>query len=308
MLLTKHEVEFYDLLFPDGTLYKFNLNTTRFYWGVIGEGMPKATLRTQRSPFQDGVTVLGHRLEPRMLTMTLSRDSKDNFDYYSVRSDIINKFRLNRQTAEGVFEPSVLRKRLPNGDIRSINVFLDMGFLFQGDGINDFNGYRVTEVIRFFCPNPIYYDPTMIQTNILFSAAEDLVFPVQGPISFSGNIYTTDTITYTGTHKSFPILNWTGPARNPILQNRITNKKVKLDYTIPVYETITITLGQEVYSIVDSNGSDLKGIITADSDTDWALVPDPLAPDGDNDLFMSATETDANTEFIMQYFLRYQGF
>lgn len=301
-------LEFYELITPDGVIYKFNLNTTRFVYASLGEGLPRANFHNQSFPGQDGVTPVDFNLEPRSITMTLRRQGKNRFEYYEIREELIDVFRLNRQTTVGAFVPSVLRKKLPNGDIRDINVFLETGLLFEAIGTGEFEGNAIIEVAKFFCPNPIYFNPTVIQKVISFEAISDLVFPVEAPIAFGGGGSETDTITYNGNYRSFPTIIINGPARNPTIINLITGKKIQLNFIVPVGDTITVVITDETITITDAGGVERPGILSKDSNSDFAIVPAPLAPLGVNSISASASSTSGVTSFLFNYLEREQGF
>lgn len=307
MQLQKHNLEFHKLITADGVEYAINTNTTRFSWGHFGEGMVKAKIRTQRAPFQDGVSPVDFRYESRMITMTMRINNKNIYDYHSIRESLINTFRINRNTTHGLMEPATLRKLQPNGDIRDILVFIDMGFLFKTDSEGTWSDFGIQETIRFFAPSPFYYDPNKVVSGLQFDAVTDLIFPVEGPIEFGGASAETDSVNYRGNVKSYPILEFVGPARNPIIINLITGSKIELDYIIPAGNTITVDISPVALNIVDDGGIDLRGILTSDSDPEFAVVPSPLAPSGVNSFACAATSTTALTKFNIIYFNRYQG-
>lgn len=306
-LKTKY-LEFYELVTPDGVTYKFNLNTTRFVYASLGEGLPRSIINSQSFPGQDGVTPIDFRLEPRSITMTLRRQGKNRFEYFEIREELIDVFRLNRQTSVGEFVPSVLRKKLPNGDIRDINVYLETGLLFEAIGTGEFEGNAVIEVVKFFCPDPVYFNPTAIQETISFEAITDLIFPVEAPIAFGGGGTETDTIAYSGNYRSFPTIIINGPARNPTIINLITGKKIELNFIIGVGDTITVVITNSAITITDAGGVERPGILSEDSDPDFAIVPAPLAPLGVNSISASASSTSGVTSFLFNYLDRHYGF
>lgn len=307
MNLTKKSLEFHELITADGQVYLINANTTRFSWGFMGEGLAKSTIRSQRAPFQDGVTPVDYRFEPRMITMTIRINNANQFEYYSIREELINTFRINRNTTANSLEPATLRKKLPNGDIRDILVFIDMGFLFNSVEVDEWNDYGIQEAIRFFAPEPFYFDPTARLNSLLFTAISDLIFPVAGPVSFGGVSAETDSVVYDGNIETFPIIKFVGPVRNPIMQNLITGKIIELNYIIPVGDAITIDVSPTSVTVTDASGVDRRGVLTSDSDPGFSLVPDPLAPLGRNSFACVGAGTGVATEFIITHLIKYQG-
>ena len=68
-------IEFDEYVSPDDETYKFRDGIQKFVLsGTNGLGLPRINYRTQRGPFQNGQTVLGFTLEPRILTLVHRRN------------------------------------------------------------------------------------------------------------------------------------------------------------------------------------------------------------------------------------------
>lgn len=301
-------IEFYEFETPDGVVYPINVNTMRFVYAATGEGIARSRIYTQQAPRQDGSTPINYSLEPRTITMTMRRNADNIYDHYDVRSELIDIFRLNRQTVIGGFAPSILKKKLPDGTLRNINVYLETGLLYEPKTENEWLGHSIVEVVRFICYDPIYYNPDARQEDLVFEAITGLLFPLAAPISFGGSGVQTDTISYNGDHKSYPVINITGPVRNPTIINLTTGKRIELNLIIAAGNTVTITITNISMTIVDAGGTSYIGSLTDNSDTDFAIVPAPLAVSGVNSLSLSGSSTNANTSFVLTYLERYQGF
>lgn len=302
-------IEFDLLITPDGKTYRFNNRIDKFVWGLGGQAIPPIDYITQRGPFQDGETVLDFRLEPRVIQLVHRRNSCSREEYWENRADLLDYLRPNRWTSS-TCPTFVLRKILPTGEKRDIQVVYQDGIGFRGSELGMWDEFNIQEPIRFIAHDPLFYNPNEnIDTLVLGTIDDELDFPIEFPILFgrteSVPIF---ALTYTGTYKTYPQIIFTGPMENPVIKNITTNERIELETTIAANRTVIIdtTFGNK--TIVDDFGNNLIGALTTDSDfATFHIAPDPEATDGENEFGFTAKGKTSDTEVIIRYFTKYIG-
>lgn len=311
-MLLNNPIEFDRLITPDSQTYKFNNQVDQFVIsGISGLGMPPITYRTQKGPFQHGTTPLGFVLEPRVINFIHRRNGGCRNDYWDNRADLLDFLRPNRQPL-GVFQTFVLRKILPNGNKRDLNVLIQQGPTFQGKQQGRWDEFGFSEAIQFVAHDPVFFDPDLktVTLSLATSLADDIVFSFDFTFIFRGaGTGETDTITYNGTWLSYPTIILHGPLTSPIVANLTTQEKIKLETTIVTGRTVTINLEFGNKTVFDDLGNNLIGNLSTDSDlATFHLAPTPEAPLGVNTMSVEASGmTDGVSQISLQYFERYIG-
>lgn len=311
------QIEFDYYITPDGLEYSFHHHNAegipcvsgRFLSQFSGQGMPPITYVTQRGPFQHGETVLDYRLEPRRIAYVHRRQGCDRDAYWDIRADLINYLRPNRQTSN-TFSPGRLRKILPSGAKRDINVFIESGPGYGARDVNMWDETAITETLVFYAPDPVFYDPDTELQSMTIDICSDLVFPFTFPFIFCGSsVNETDTITYTGTWLSYPVITIQGPAAEARVSNITTGEKIEFTRTIPAGTTITINCAYGAKTVTDDTGANWIGGLTEDSDlATFHIAPAPEAPGGVNSISAQARDGVAGeTLFTIAYITRYIG-
>lgn len=301
--------EFDYLITPDGLTYNFDDRKARFLMTFTGQGMPPLSYITQRGPFQHGETFLDYRLNPRVITYIHRRKSCNRQGYYDLRADMLNYMRPNRQAANS-FLPFQLRKVLPDGSKRDIDVFFQGGLDFAPRALDRWDETDVQEVIRWVAPDPTFYDPEVVIFDATGAFCNNLIFPATFPITFCGSGGTaSDTFTYTGTWLSNPIIYATGRIRDLVIRNLTTGEKIEMNYTIPSGVTVTIDTRYGHKTVSDSLGNNLIGSLSTDSDlATFHIAPAPEAPGGVNQLSITGKQNDSSVQIVLRYYTRYIGF
>lgn len=284
------EFDFY--IAPDGEEYSFNNYTDRFLMGIAGRGTPPIDYLVQQGPFQHGVTILDYRLEPRSIQLVHRRQSRDRDAYWDSRSDVLNLLRTNRQ-APNSLDLGTLRKIMPDGTTRDIEVFIEKGPEFKLTDPNMWDEWSWTEVLRFFAPDPTFFNPTQQITEIEFSSA----------------ILASGTVPYLGTWLDYPVIELIGPLDDPIITNTITGEVITMTHDIANGRTVTIDLRYGEKTVVDDLETELIGTISSDSDMGtWHLAPDPEAASGNNTITVTGTNAVVDTSQVrFLFFERYWG-
>ena len=311
------QIEFDYYITPDGKTYSFHHQsadgvpcvTGRFLQQFSGQGMPAITYITQRGPFQHGETVLDYRLEPRRIAYVHRRQGCDRAAYWDIRADIINYLRPNRQTTN-TFSAGRLRKILPSGAKRDIDVFIESGPGYGARDTGQWDETAITETLVFYAPDPIFYDPDTERQSMEIDLCSDLIFPFTFPFIFCGSgVNQTDTISYSGTWLSYPVITIRGPASGAIIRNITTNEKIEFTTDIPAGRTITINCAYGAKTVLDDTGANWIGALSTDSDlATFHIAPDPEAPLGVNSINAQARDGDVSTtQFTVSFVTRYIG-
>jgi hypothetical protein len=308
-------IEFDYLVTPDGLEYPFNTVMTRFLLTEISPlGLPGVDIETQRSPFQHGETALTYALQPRVLTMVHRREGCGRQAAWDIRQDMINHIRPNRQTTWGAYEPCQLIKVLPDNTRWALDVYWSGGLGFRAR--NEWDEWAAQDSIRFTAFDPTWYDPTGTTLTLAVAVAgSELSFP----ISFDGvagiifqaedTIDDSATINYTGTWRSFPVIEIDGPITNPQIENSDTGELLRLLYEVSLGETVTIDCRTGQKTVENDSGTNLIGTLDDESDLGtFHLAPDPESPNGVNSIAVFGLNAASGiTEFRFAYATRMVG-
>lgn len=277
----------------DGEEYILSAGDNRSVLYDTGSGMPEIEYVTQRGPYQHGDSLKDYFLRPRVLEMRIRQNFRCRQDYWNGRAALLNILRPNRGLT------STLRKILPDGSRRDLQVVIQQGPRFEPRKLSEWDEYSLDEIIRFIAHNPVYYDPT--QRSQSFGQGGALTFPVTFPITFSsfGNIV---NISYNGTWLEYPSIVITGPISTTSIYNATTDENIGLSYNIPAGRTVSIVLTHGVKSVKLDDGTNLMGYVTGDSD----LATFHLAP-GTNVLQVLGTGHNSNTSVVVTWYERFVG-
>jgi len=197
MLATLIEWDTY--IAPDGTAYDLTVPGRPGRWVLSegGWGTPPIEHLTHRGPYQHGATVRDSHLRPRLIQLVLRADGCDRAEYWTLRAALLNQLRPNRQLTAGGVLPGQLRKNLPDGSQRSLDVFIGQGPRFEGSDSRAWDEWAFTEILRFIAHNPSVYNPTRTDTTLTVGSAT--------------------VVTYPGSWPALPTILITGPVTNPMV-------------------------------------------------------------------------------------------
>lgn len=291
---------------PDGVEYLLTSPNSRIVFSWEGEGMPPIDYITQRGPFQHGETVLNYFLRPRILQCAIRHEFCTREEYWTGRNALLSILRPNRQTTS-TLTPGRIRKRLANAERRDIDVFIIEGPGYAARQSGQWDERAFTEVLRFIAHNPIWYDPVQRSQTFNTASITDLVFPITFPIVFT-SLDISANLTYLGTWIEYPVITINGPISNFVLENTTTDEEIALTAVLLTGESIVIDLRYGIKTVIKSDGSNLIGTLTSDSDlATWHLAPDPEATNGINAIHITAQGANATTSIIINYYRRYIG-
>lgn len=307
-------LEFTSYISPDGEEFKFDQGMQRWLMTEEGLGMPPIEYITQKSPFQDGETIIGYRLKPRTIQMQIRSDSAERDAYWEARADLLNVLRPNRSIAS-VYTPGILRKAFGDQSIREIKVVLGQGPAFAARSLDRWDELGFTETIRFIAHDPMFYDPNesiYIYSSLTDPDVNNLVLASDFPFIIGlDNVNHQKAVRTYGNYKTFPTITIWGPINQPEIHNDTTNETIKLLYSVASGEIVTIYLTEGYKHAVSSSGLDLSGALSGDDIATFHLEPDPKAVDGWNHLWISSDFADpqitTSTMIYFSFFNRFIG-
>jgi len=306
-------IEFDYYIAPDGLVYSFDDAAGRWLESFTGDGLPPIEYRTERGPFQDGETVLDWVLRPRVIQYVHKRRQGSRSAYWDARADLLNHIRPNRQLVAGGRQPGVLRKILPTGATRDLYVLIEAGPRFEPREPERLDEFGISETLRFIAHDPVFFDPD--EHSVTFAAVTfpHLVFPVtlvpgDDMVFAMGTVIDTANIAYVGTWASLPIIEITGPAQQPRIENLTTGELLWMSYMVPAGRVVTINLAYGLKTVEDDLGNNLVGTLTSDSDlATFHLAPDPEAPGGVNQIEAQFGAAGAGSQIRVRWMDRYIG-
>jgi hypothetical protein len=294
----------------DGTVYDLESGVgPKWVMTQEGWGMPSINYLTTRDPQGGAETVVDYRLPPRFITMLLRQGFCSREEYWAGRSALLNAIRFN-QGPTGNSVPVTLRRRLSDGNLRDLEVYILSGPGFTPQASTQWDQWGFTEQVRFVAYNPVVTDPAQITTSVTLAGLSNLVFPITFPIVFgSATIDDTQNIVYAGTWLEYPLITITGPFNSPIITNNTTGEVIALSYEVPAGRTVTIDLTYGIKSVMDDQGRNLIGVLTPASAMEtWHLAPDPEAPGGVNQIRVQGTDAQPGvTDISILHHSRYIG-
>lgn len=299
--------EFDKYITPDGEVFHFD-GLYKFIASYEGYGMPPIEYITQRGPFQHGESIVDFRLQRRIIQLLFSQKNGTQFDYWEARSELLNFFRPNR-TLGGVFSNGTLRKQLPTGDIRDIDVTIERGPTFSIPR-SDQIAPSILDTFRFIAADPTFYDPTVNSETWVLSTTDELIFSATFPILFwIGGVDQSINVTYIGTWRAYPEIVIDGPFSGFTITNVSTGEFIKLEYNINAGEQVTISLEYGNKTVISSIYGNIIGSVSADSDlAEFHLAPDPEVVGGINNISLYGSDVVVGvTDVVLNYYTRFIG-
>jgi hypothetical protein len=303
-------IEFDAYITPDGVIYPLdNMKDRALLFGVGGQGMPPIEYLMERGPHQHGETIRDYRLQPRVMQMVYRKNGNSRQGHWDNRFDLLDVMRPNRQTSRGRPAPGKLRKVLPNGAIRDIDVFIQQGPDFEQSG--EWDEWSFETVMRLIAPEPTFYAPQVVEIEVTPEAESELGYPAGYPVAYGegGAFDQTFNLTYSGTWDAHPVIYLTGPLTEVIIENLTTDEKLEFTYNIPAGRIVTVDLRYLHKTIINDLGVKLgTGVLTSDSDFGtFHLATHPEAPNGVNQIRIAGEGTIAVSQVQFSYHTRFIG-
>lgn len=267
--------------------------------GNDGLGLPPVSIIEQAGPLQDGALYLSTRLQPRTIRLVLLLSGLDQIDYWQQRNALMRMFRPGRQLT--------LQATLPDGSEREIDVVYSGGLSFPS---SDKRGLTHKVICELRASDPIWRSKFPLYESFGSSLNQHpFVIPLVTPVSIGlAQLDETALIQYAGSWPSSPIIRMYGPITNPQIVNVTTGKKIVCMMTINPNEYIEIDTRYGRTSVIDHNGQSQLSSLSIDSDlSGFAIVPNPLAPNGENEIRVRGEYATAQTNITIEYREHYIG-
>lgn len=272
--------------------------------GSTNFGAPPTEFQTRRGYRQDGVTEINYNLLPRPITVSVYHPhAQDRAAYWDLRQRLLDFLRPNRG---GPLLYKVIRA---DGSERALTVRADPGLTLPT--VPTRNSWDIEETITFIAHDPLWFDPTETTPTISTNAGDELSFPADVPLEFGiiGVQFTTGTLTYVGTWKTYPTLTLIGPYTSCAIYNRITGASLAFTTNITAGERRIIDLTPGNQSVINGDGDNKFSELTPYSNLIDFYIQGELGPNGTahklDAVFVGGSAGQSN--FILDFYTRYFG-
>jgi hypothetical protein len=285
--------------------YTFNLegmfesgyDYTVYLTGSINWGLAPLHRITQRGPFQEGDSEIDFRLDPRILSLPIVVPASNIEEHLDRRARLLQVFKPGNDGA-------ILSLDWNNNN-RAIYVTVVGGLSMDTDS----KDFTIRTVVQLRAADPTWLDingSTEVISSQVFGTPTPYPKPYGVPYG-SDSINKITAITYDGSWITYPTIVCIGPATNLTLVDAMGNI-IQFSAVIAIGEIIYIDLSAGQKTVYDNNGVNRFADLSISSDlVYWALFPDPTVAFGINNISVSATGTNANTEISLVYNKRYIG-
>ncbi|MDD5484303.1 MAG: phage tail family protein [Kiritimatiellae bacterium] len=255
---------------------------------IEGMGGAPAEIKTQRAPYQNGVTVREKNQKERPLTLYVEVFADSEEQLLERRAYMTRLF--NALNEPGIFT---------YGD-RAIAAEVDGGPRFTRA-----RGHSTPMIIHLLAPDPNFYDPVEEVINLV-GFRGGWSFPWKFPRTF-GVVGASATATNRGNVSTPVIITVTGYTRYPMIENETTGERIIVDIEIPEGRILEITtqFNNKRVEIVDLDGNNRESVfynvVRDEKYSLWEMVP------GDNNIRYTAAEESGDAGASIRYFHRYSG-
>lgn len=292
---------------PDNQWHVLSTLADVYWLGDDGFGMAPSERITEKGPMQHGVTDLGFRLQPRIITLVFAIQKPRGNDYWDGRDEVLRWFKPSNDA---------LILRLRKFDYRrALDIYYYNDLTLPS---NDGRDLRKNEVyhriaVQCYAPDPTWYDPETVSLNYdLGLGAEMFEVPLEVPVDVGADSAhdLPIVINYAGSWLTYPIIRIYGPIDDPVLENSTTGEKLDFStgITIGVGEWYEIDCRYGYKTVVDQAGVNKIADLTTDSDlATFHIEAEYEAAGGVNTLLFSGANGSPNTRVTIQYMTRYIG-
>ncbi|HUV93943.1 MAG TPA: hypothetical protein VMX14_03830 [Anaerolineae bacterium] len=283
------------------TVYDLNDGTEFLLVRHEGLGMVPVRRLSEQGPYQHGVTDRGFRVQPRQVLLGIVALATTLETLYDRHEKLLKALNLSN-------DPIIVTFGYPSGRHREMNAHFAGGLSFPtGNRL----GFSEETVIELFCPEGVLRaTSSSVETFGIGGAGTGYAVPMPVPVLVgAATLDQTLSITYAGTFLTYPVIRITGPVTDLEIRNLTTDEKLDFDgVTIDDGHWYEINLGYGYKTVVDDTAANKIADLTSDSDlATWHLAADPEAASGINDVQVTGTGINANTEIAISYRCRYVG-
>lgn len=271
---------------------RITLGNTRPYIlsHIDGTGGAVTEIKSTRSPYQDGSTVVGVQLADRLITLTGAVMASTREEMYELRRNLSRI--LNPKLGEG--------KLIYTNDAHS---YAATAIPDESPKFNNRHSNNQLFSASFTCPDPFWRDVI---------AAERALKYANGGMTFPWRLKSWFTlIGYKGIYRnsgdeSAPLLiRYYGPATNPVVRNETTGEFVKVAYVLSETDVLEINtaFGQKRVEVVAENGDRTNVFHWIDLDSTFFQLQlgDNLisySSDDDSDKDLARVEVTWNNRYV----------
>lgn len=263
---------------------------------VDGLGSPQNEIYTQKSPFQDGVSITGSSLESRNIVLEGKIINSNGINIQSYRNTLLS-----------VFNPKLDGKLIIDlgNEQRQIECKVEQAPYFSSDRGRHHQDFSISLI----SPNPYFRDIADSKADISTETG-NIEFPLEIPteglelsirtISFITNIYNQGDV-------DTPIkvrLKATGTVINPIIENLDTGEFIRVKRTLAEGDTLEINtaFGNKRVEIIKPDGSRENVFHYIDYKSTFFSLSD-----GDNTIKYDAEVGENNLDVSIYYTPNYLG-
>lgn len=252
---------------PNLIQYLINDSSGTFFLEEDGFGLDGLEVIGERTPYQHGVAEKGMYLPPRELLLSIGVLAASASAFQTLDDGLLR----NLSPFKDEDSLGTLRRVTHDGRTRDIDCWL-AGY---SKGSKDKDGpLYAARLLRFYAPDPFFYDPTEYSESLVLPAAGGISFPLSFPVSIlqtdiDGRVYPNNA----GDVRTWPKVRITGPADDPTIENETTGKTVAITQTQDANDYIEIDMAEGTVVFWDNSGGTLTSIlenISAASEF-WAL-------------------------------------
>jgi len=258
---------------------------------IDGVGGAPTDIRTVRSPYQDGSSVVGVQMSDRPIHLQGAIMARSREEMYALRRDLSRVLNprigagklIYTNDARSYFAPAIAEESPVWGDRFSDNQLFTASFL---------------------CPDPFWRDINETVKDLKF-ASGGMSFPLRLPTLFSFSSY-RGVFNNDGDVEAPVLIHYQGPAQNPVVLNETTGEMIKVNRILSPTDVLQINtaFGKKRVEIVAADGTRTNVFNWIDlSSTFFSLVP------GQNVLkYSSDNENDTAAARVTVYWTnRYAG-
>lgn len=260
---------------------------------IEGTGNVDADLQSQKSPYQDGKTLLGVNLEPRELFLQTTILSGDRERMFELREEVQKVF--NPNLGNGLLEYST-----PNGS-KYINAVADGSPVFS-----KYAGESTVCQITLIAHNPFWYDIKENEHEFQTPYLPMFEFPFftteEEPIEFGLEQEVVEVMN-SGTTSTPLIIEFFGGLKNATLTNRTTGDFITIKKELLVGEVLTIntSFGQRKIEVDKIDNGTENGFKYLTFDSKFLQLEEGL------NIIKYSAESESNATVRMRWNNRYLG-
>jgi len=261
---------------------------------MVGWGMPNLSLAAQQTPTQHGSSHLAFRIQDREILIGLLWKGKWESCLPGRRADL-------RAAFSPLAGPFIIRRALGDQTIRELRRCWYAGGM-EGDSESLADDSEQGSV-RIVCRDPVWYDTTSNSITVVY---DDFT---HGLYSSIASVDSTDGLITSGEWYAYPQIVITGPCTSFNLESTTTGQQLRYEGDVEAGATVTLVTNPNPNpSATDNSGLDVQNYVPPGDDLGgFALWPDPLTTDGNNEWTLTVEGITVASNFVFTWEDRYLG-